>query len=358
MLVSGAFLLLLAQPPVIDLITMGPGDYVFSRWGHSAICVSGPAEARCYNYGTADFSTPGPLTWAFIRGRALFWVSVVPPDLMFAAYEREDRTVWRQRLSLTSTQAEELAERLEASTAEDVRFYRYHHFKDNCTTRIRDHLDVVTRGGLSGLADPTPPTTFRREARRGFAGEMALELAADLLLGRRTDSLLSSWESMFLPEVLMDNVELQLGAPPEVVYLRKGSAPPAPSSPLSRAFIVLFVGVILALMLRQIRRHPTRVRIGAGLLGGTGLLLWIFAALTRVPELRENELLLVLVPFDLVMPFLAERGLPRYLVLRKLQLAFVLILGLLGLLTQPIWPVVGSVGLVLVGLDASARPRA
>ena len=51
-------------PPLIDVYTMGPGDELFSRFGHAAICVIDTQSplGRCYNYGTADFSTPGPLT--------------------------------------------------------------------------------------------------------------------------------------------------------------------------------------------------------------------------------------------------------------------------------------------------------
>lgn len=347
MVVPGAFLLLLAQPPVIDLITMGPGDYTFSRWGHSAICVQGPAPARCYNYGTADFSTPGPLTWDFIRGRALFWVSVVPPEPMFEAYRREDRTVWRQRLPLTSTQAVALAARLEASTAEDVRFYRYHHFTDNCTTRIRDHLDVVTGGALRDADVLDAPTSFRAEARRGFAGALALEVAADLLLGRAADPPLTTWELMFLPEVLMEAVRVRLRVEPEVVYLRQGPEPPEPSSAITRAGLVLLAGALLGgLSLLFAPRRRVQV-VGVGL-GGLGLVLWTFAGLTRVPELRVNELFLVLLPFDLAMVFLAEIRLLRYLLLRKLQLLVVLLLGAFGILSQPLWPVVGFVILILI----------
>lgn len=354
---AGSLLLLLGQP-TIDLITMGPGDYTFSRWGHSAICVSEPGGARCYNYGTADFSTPGPLTWDFIRGRALFWVSVVPPEPMFEAYRREDRTVWRQRLPLTSTQAFELAARLEASTAQEVRFYRYHHFTDNCTTRIRDHLDLVTGGALRRAEVLAQPTTFRREARRGFAGALGLEIATDLLLGRATDHPIASWEAMFLPAVLMHAVHGELGVAPELVYERRGPALPAPSSPLHRALAVLLAAALVAALLRLlVRPHDRRARlIGVGL-GGLGLLLWSFAGLTRVPELRVNELYLVLLPFDLALVVLGRRGRERYLVLRKLQLLSVLLLGLVGPLIQPLWPAVGAVALVLLAARPPAEPR-
>ena len=45
----------------VDLYTFGPGEDVFSKFGHAAICVFDEEGlgGRCFNYGTADFSTPG-----------------------------------------------------------------------------------------------------------------------------------------------------------------------------------------------------------------------------------------------------------------------------------------------------------
>src|SRR5512144_1981292 len=136
---AGALLLVVASsvahaaPPSIELYTMGQGDEIFSAFGHAAICVTGddaPA-GRCYNYGTADFTTPVPLTWNFIRGRALFWVSVTDTFHMLRYYEHVGRAVWRQRLTLTPDQAERVAAALAASSDERVKYYRYHHFDDN-----------------------------------------------------------------------------------------------------------------------------------------------------------------------------------------------------------------------------------
>ena len=97
--------------PMIDVYTMGQGDELFSAFGHAAICVTdGEApRGRCYNYGTADFTTPVPLTWNFIRGRALFWVSTTDVPHMLHYYASVGRAVWRQTLLLTSDEATRVA---------------------------------------------------------------------------------------------------------------------------------------------------------------------------------------------------------------------------------------------------------
>ena len=121
-----------ARAQEAEVYTMGPGADVFSRFGHAALCVR-DAESpggRCYNYGTTDFSTPGPLTWQVLRGRARFWVSVAPLDLMLAWYIAEDRTVWRQRVALAPDAFAALQRRLREDMAPASRAYVYHHFRD------------------------------------------------------------------------------------------------------------------------------------------------------------------------------------------------------------------------------------
>ena len=63
-----------AVAPQVEVFTMGPGDDLFSRFGHAAICITDEESplGRCYNYGTADFSTPGPLTWGVLCGNKQF----------------------------------------------------------------------------------------------------------------------------------------------------------------------------------------------------------------------------------------------------------------------------------------------
>ena len=106
--------------PTIDVYTMGQGDDLFSAFGHAAICVTDENQprGRCYNYGTADFTTPVPLTWNFIRGRALFWVSTTDVPHMLHYYVAVGRAVWRQTLQLSPDEATRVATALAASAQE------------------------------------------------------------------------------------------------------------------------------------------------------------------------------------------------------------------------------------------------
>jgi hypothetical protein len=333
---------------------MGVGDHVFEHFGHAAICVG----ARCYNYGTADFSTPVPLTWNFIRGRAMFWVAVADRDKMIGWYRRSDRSVWKQTLPLTSSQAIDLAAALERGTSESEKYYRYHHFLDNCTTRIRDQIDLVVGHQLSkrtGIEKSGP--TFREYARAGFAGDVPLLLAAELILGRAADLPTSDWEGMFLPDVFRRELEENLGAKSELVY-RRVEPPPHGETWLGRIFL-LAVGIILGVLILVSHRvgpvtYRTVLSISGLVLGLFGAVLWSLAILSAFEELRMNEVLLVLVPFDVAFGFLPVHWRRKYVAVRVIGSLVVLFASITGLFVQPL---IAPIAMVLIPLGFIAVLR-
>ena len=337
--------------PVIDVYTMGPGDDLFSRFGHAAICVTDAQSplGRCYNYGTADFSTPGPLTWSFVRGRAQFWVSVVPQPYMVAVYAKEDRTLWRQRLPLPPDTARRLAQRLHAADVREATFYLYHHFNDNCTTRIRDLIDEATGGVLrQGAMAPSDPP-LRSYVHAGFAGQPLLLVFTELLLGRPSDRPTTRWQGMFLPELLRRELESRLAATPVVMYARR--QPLHIGSSLGGAWLLVPGGLLLLAAVELTRRRPRLAKglVGVGL-GFFGLLVSGLAACAALPELRQNEALLVCLPTDLLLLFLPVRWAAAYARLRLVGLAACAAAVAAGLLIQPLWPLLLFCALPLLGI--------
>lgn len=335
--------------PAIDVYTFGPGDDIFSHFGHSAICVQEGTDDRCYNFGTADFDTPLPLTRDFIRGRASFWVSVVQREPMLAYYRQSDRTTWRQRLPLDGNEARALAHDLRTVSSGASRYYLYHHYFDNCTTRIRDAVDRATDGRLKARGGGSGPT-FRDYTRRGFAEQPALLLLTALILGRGADRPTTTWETMFLPAELMAALEV----PAVEAYTRRGPLPPREAPPIEWAFAGL--GAVLAGALWVAERRGRRAgRAVVGLiLGLLALLPWALALASAFPELRYNEVLLVLWPTDLALPFLGAPAARRYAVVRSTGLALVTAALLMGLALQPLGPLILLAALPLLVL---ARAR-
>jgi hypothetical protein len=321
---------------------MGPGDYLFSKFGHAALCVLDPGEevGPCFNYGTTDFSTPAPLAWAVLRGTAEFWVSVAPIDQMLAFYRAEDRTIYRQVLPLEPEQAAQMARALATSALPENRRYRYDHFLDNCSTRPRDHIDSATGRALRSDPEGAPRRffTYRTLIRETLANDPVYFLLGEAFLGRPMERERSEFEAMFLPHILRDGVTTHLQVTPEVVYARRA----APSGPALivryRLALALGIGLVGAWI---IMRAPRRVSSGSRRLfalgfGALGSALWALAILSPVPELRFNEVLLVFLPTDFLLLLGSEHVTRYYSGVRVAELLLLCFLLLLGALIQPL----------------------
>lgn len=349
--------------PIIELYTMGQGDLMFEKFGHAALCIRYPRQprrTRCYNYGSTDFDSVVPLFWGFVRGRSVFWVSVSSRGEMLEYYRESDRSIWRQVIDLPADRAALLADTLARDSLEENRYYDYHHYRDNCSTRLRDHLDRVTDGALSAAArEPSQHGSYRDISRRGFAGDTGILIASDLILGRGADRKPDNFEAMFLPDVLRTEVEARLGARPHLIYTRRG--PPFPTDPGSGGrWVWLLLAALLAAPLALSHmlwdgRHQRAARAAAAIpLALLGLLLWTLAIASPLPEVRWNEVLLVFMPWDLVLMFAGPELCRRYARARAGELVLVSILRALGVLRQPLWLLI-PVPLAAMALIATAR---
>ncbi|HXI59064.1 MAG TPA: DUF4105 domain-containing protein, partial [Polyangia bacterium] len=156
----------------VYVMTMGPGDHPFFKFGHNAIWIQDRTTklSKVYNFGTFRFDSPR-LIPDFIKGRLTYWLSVSSLDRTLATYQHENRSVEAQELELEPAEKAALAERLEVNARPEKRNYKYDYFLDNCSTRVRDAIDVVTGGRLRASAQGPARLTLR---------EQALRLTADL----------------------------------------------------------------------------------------------------------------------------------------------------------------------------------
>ncbi len=355
-------LLLLSESlaaPRVFLYTLGHDEALFTRWGHAALCLreEGGFNGACYGYGYTDFSDALGSVLRISRGKGLFWGDVEEEGELLSRYMARDADIWRQELILRPEEVATLQAALQASMEDGARVYSYHHFYDNCATRLRDPLDQATDGRLSegALAKEGPP--WREFAEKGLAGFLPLQVALQLSLGREGDQATSGWDRMFLPAELRREVERAYGAAPERLNTRQG--PAIPDTPHQGRQAVAALGVVLAGALAAISRlRPSALwRAGGLLLGGLALLPWTVALVSNLGELRWNETLLLLWPTDLLLRRMSE-GLRRaYLTARLGVLGVVAALWAAGLLLQPHGPTLLLVGLPLLLLRAAAGRR-
>jgi hypothetical protein len=187
----------------VYVMTMGPGDHPFFKFGHNAIWVQDrtAGTSLVYNFGTFRFDSP-KLIPEFMRGRLMYWLSVSSIDRTTAAYQKENRTIEVQELDLPAAEKEALAARLADNALPEKRAYKYDYFLDNCSTRVRDAVDKATGGRLRAASTAPARMTLRAQALRMTADLWWEYLALHLILGPSTDLPGDRWGEMFIPQEL------------------------------------------------------------------------------------------------------------------------------------------------------------
>lgn len=191
----------------ISLLTFGVGDDIASWFGHTALMVRDDrlGQERVYNYGMFSF---GPdMLPKFLMGRLEFWVGEAPGRATLDLYESLNRDIYRSELNLLPDARREMAAFLAWNVLPENRDYLYHHYFDNCATRIRDAIDKAVSGQLAEAATVPSRTTLRGHTHRHTERNAYIDLLLSLWMNDEIDQPITAWEDMFLPGELLDQIE-------------------------------------------------------------------------------------------------------------------------------------------------------
>ena len=188
----------------VSLVTYGPGDIYWERFGHDAIEVRDrvSGESVNFNYGVFDFEEKNFLL-NFARGRMHYMMDAEASAPEEAYYAEVGRSVTRQRLALDADQAAHLRDDLLWNLRPQNAVYDYDYYADNCTTRVRDAFDRALDGAVKNhLRAHAGEFTYRQQTVRLMSAQPWLMLMLDLGLGPYADQPLTAWQESFLPAVL------------------------------------------------------------------------------------------------------------------------------------------------------------
>jgi len=245
----------------VSLVTIGWGDAVWERFGHNVLWIEDIETGirQGYNWGVFDFGQVDFMP-RLAKGTMLYRMEEADPSTSEGDYRMANRSAWVQELALTPSQKTDLLAFLHWNAQPENQYYRYDYYQDNCSTRIRDVLDQVLGGRISGTsATDTTDHTFRWHTRRLLPGIPAAYLGIQFVLGPRADHPITKWEEMFLPLSLMEGLrevevlDEQGVARPLVAEERtlfQGTRPPEPEStplafPIFLAIGLLWAGALL-----------------------------------------------------------------------------------------------------------------
>lgn len=390
-IVCALVLLLAALPPAyagiadapgsqlqVSLLTYGPGDIYWERFGHDAIeihdRVSG--ESISFNYGMFDFNQKSFLL-NFARGHMRYQMDAVRTDNDSNYYRGEGRSIHQQQLALTPAQRADLRDFLLWNLQPAHTQYDYNYYTANCATQVRDALNRALNGALEDpLKTRAGGMTWRQQTNRLMAAQPWLMLLMDLGLSSYADQPLNAWQESFLPMVLSRELatvqltDVDGNTHPLVTSsdtLAESRLTPPPAEPPDLRLPLLLAGAAITLLLLLTGQSPRRAArrlfstlasvwlVAAGLAGLLMLVLW---ALTEHQSAWANANLLLLNPIAwLLLPAVWREHPSRrdHLIAWSLVLlsAAALVANLTGLMSQrnlpwillalPVWLVLAHV---------------
>lgn len=236
----------------ISILTCGPGDQLYSLFGHTAIRIidSTYHSDVVYNWGGFDFYQPG-FYLKFMQGRLLYFsFGNNFPDFM-SEYIEDKRNVYEQVLNLDSVTKNKIIDAVYFNSTGDNRFYKYDFLLDNCTTRVKN---IVFSNDKSATINTriVPEGTTSRDMIHYYlerGNQLWTELGIDILLGSRVDRTVSNDEAMFLPEFFMKGLSDAQDSSHRLVTqtktIFKGEDPPAATW---KFFPLTIVAVVCALL--------------------------------------------------------------------------------------------------------------
>lgn len=189
----------------VDLLTVDPGREFYSVWGHTALRLYDSETGRDVTFDYGLFQ-PDPLfLLKFLKNQPayLLWVSSLNDSLH--QYRRLNRSVHAQQIFMSDAEAEALLRRLAINSLPQNRTYAYHHYRNNCTTRLRDILDEdIFAGATQRIYEARENNTDLRElASDPLDYDPAYWIAINLIQGTLVDQPVNAWQEMFLPHKYM-----------------------------------------------------------------------------------------------------------------------------------------------------------
>jgi hypothetical protein len=318
--------------PTDDLLfkiaVYGPSDDIFIWWGHAALIVENTRwnYSRVFDWGIFSYPSEDFLS-DFLRDQISYRSTVDSLDMRM--YIDEDRDITVYTLDLDAEGKDRILSYAENDVLPENCYYDYHEFRDNCSTRIRDIIDMGTGGQFKEWALNTPGRFSVRQHIRRFTWFRPMpDWFLDFLMGQDLDAPTTLWNEMFLPVEVGRNMsdftytdslgaEHKLVRSVELLNASK-NRPPVLNAPLRRWPVDLLLGLLFAVPAAGIRvlrkKKPLAGRIAWGIcqsvtglcLGTVGCLLvyaWFFMKNDYVQQninlLFLNPLLLAAVPLGI-----------------------------------------------------------
>lgn len=192
----------LSEASEVSILTIGPGDQLYDKFGHSAFRIKDKNSNTdiVFNYGVYDFNTPNFYT-KFAQGKLLYELGLRDFPSFLESYKRQNRWVKEQTLDLSITEKQAMFDFLLNNAKPENKKYKYDFFYDNCATKIRDVLQEVLGNSLVYNQDHiTEEYTFRQLIQKNVKANSWGSLGMDIAIGAVVDKKATPIQYQFLPD--------------------------------------------------------------------------------------------------------------------------------------------------------------
>lgn len=350
----------------VSLLTVSPGDPIYSWFGHSALMVTTP-EGRniAFDYGTFSFADEDFIR-NFVMGRLWFLSNSFPADVEMMSLEAEGRSVTMVVLPLSAQQKKAVIGFLGINVQKENRTYLYHHYNDNCATRLRDIIDFTTGGDFRRWAQDQSGLSFRQQASRSLSRNPLVQWVLEFLQSGMIDGSATLWDEMFLPVNLEKAVMDYYGL--DSTPVAGNGENDVPDDPNSNILFSVAMGLVLggvpALLLFLGKGKKTAWYITTGLIyivfALLGSLLFFMMTFTDHDVTWMNENILFVNPLLIIPAVMAFRRSRKFTLISRIYLSVILLYSVVkliipGVLVQANLPVV--IVMALTAVPGAIGPR-
>lgn len=185
----------------LSLLTVGTGQDLAAKFGHTGIRLQDPAIGIdvVYGYGTYNFEDPN-FYLNFTRGKLDYTITRYPFDLFKKSYVIEQRWIKEQELDLDLPQQKAIIGFLETNLLPQNRLYKYDFLFENCATKIPEVFEKNLGDALQfDYEHLDQQFTFRQLIHQNLDINSWSNFGIDLALGSVIDRKATPYEHLFLP---------------------------------------------------------------------------------------------------------------------------------------------------------------
>ena len=339
----------------ISIVTAGPGEKLYEKFGHAAIRIKDPVLNLdlIYNYGVFDFNQPNFLL-NFADGKMYYVLARYDFKYFLSSYKKDKRWLKQQVLNLNKSEKQQLFLYLENNALIENATYLYDPFFNNCASKLRDiTTKILNENVVLSSKNIQNKKTLRKLMNKEIVWNTWGNFGINLITGTILDIERNQLEYTYLPDYLFKTIKnakikrenkfVSLVKKEEVLLsFKEISNTTSIFNPLFLFTVLLFLVIFITYKdLKNQQRAKWLDFIIFFITGIVGLILsyfWFFSSHKTAPN--NYNILWAFFP-NLIVAFmitkaLAKKWLSKYLMVLFACLLLVPVLWILGLQVFPI----------------------